>query len=1312
MEIRLGTLLLLAACSAPATNATFHNFWLDDELPGKTVWAIGQDSFGFLWSGGEGGVARYDGNRFEKFPFPDTRGSIPSSAIVRDMVIARDNSLWIGTLRDGAYRGTPYGTLDEPSEIIAVQSVGQSIRSLLQTESQVYAGTSAGLELWNAESDRFERVDTGGEIAGVTELHLVSQTQILVGTESGVYDYDPVAKTLTPIAEGLLGNSIAYFILSAPDGHYWIGTDLGLARVSADQPTASIIDFTRGETVFSGVLVGEELWIGTRERGAYRIRGEQVVARYDHHPRESGSLSDSAVTSLFVDDAGVLWLGTFSGGLDRIDLSVLRFGWHDAKSPGFECLTDSDTYAVFSDSPSRLWLGTTKDLIQVDTLTNQCTYVPRDAPGVTAITRAGDGSIWISTFDGVAKVTETPDGFQVSPVLRKHYVYFITSVNERILLYGSRDGLFLVDPSSNSAELVPLEPGERQPSVFAAKKDADGSYWLATNSGVYRWDATSGTSAFIIEGFPPRLTIDTVASGKNGLWVAIRGHGLVETSYAGKVLSRVPANEIGTISSIIELDDAVWITTTNGLFKYYPDLRILHRYGAQDGLQSDVFIRNSMTMTSDGRLFVGGRRGWNEFRPEDIQPNEVAPGLAFTGLKLFNKPVSITDESAGFSLPSSMELLDELSLAPANDHVSIEFAALHYADPDRNMIEYKLEGFDTDWSRALPGQRSATYTNLPWGEYVFRVRAANEDGVWNLDGISLPITVQTPIWARWWAFVAYFLLLIGLAMAFAHLRSAAAIRRADELQEIVNARTRELADRNHRVEEQKSTIEDLLRRKDSLFANVSHEFRTPLTLILGPLDDLIDGAKGHTQKSMFRRIRRNAERLLHLVDQLLFLARTSTRVSQKRESIQLQETVDYLAASFRPLAQKKHLSINIETLQPSRTFAIPDAVETMVSNLLSNAIKYTPQGGSVALRLYQTDGFARLEVEDSGPGMSAAEKSQIFERFTRLPEHQELQGTGIGLALVRELAEAHGGEIEVDSQPGHGSVFSLLLPLADDDEALQIGSASAPVDEPEVKTPISGIRSKPKVLVIDDDYDMLSYVAECLAKDFRCVTAVNGNQGLEKALDVVPDLVVSDVMMPEMDGFELSKRIREDERLSHIPIVLLTARGGRDSRIKAWDIYVDDYIVKPFHADELRSRLHSLLNVRALLRSQVRSDLGEEGASTSLNKKEQAFVDRLTTVIEHRYSEFGLTRADLAGEMAVSERQLQRKLKAITDQNPSEFLREFRLRKARVLLADGEQVTLTSEKCGFASPSQFGFAFKKRYGTTPKKFQMGEQSRA
>ena len=1298
---RLATavLLFVSASDAHATRASFENFWISDGIPGKTVWASNEDSLGFLWVAGEDGIARFDGDRFTRFPFPETQGSFPEDIVIRDFAITPDDIIWAGTLRHGAFRIVPYG---QSSSIEPLQTEGMRVRSVVETKGEIFAGTSAGLEVWDPTLSRFRLANPDFQV-DANEVYILSEEVLLVGTAKGVYSYGRSSGRVTPIAAELLGAHFILDIMQTGDDKFLAGTLKGVAQFSIDGSSGGFVDWVQQSTaVFAIASYAGEHWLGTRDEGLIHVRSGGVIERFAHDPRLPGSISDSAVTSVEFDRSGSLWAGTFSGGIDRLDPMTLRFGRHDASSPGFDCLNESVVHA-FLETSDAYWLGTADGLARFEVPTGRCSAVETDNVGVLGIIQTGAGEIWAATSHGPAKVAEDPGGYALTTPLIDQITYFVTEAQDNSLIFGSDRGLIRVQTSTEFTEIIPLDTNDRQPGVYGIAHGDGNRYWLGTSSGLYQWDSSGAASAVAIPGVEKDSRVKVLFAAGSSIWLGLSDIGLLEMDpHSHQAEVRIPASDIGEILGIAGDRNFLWITTTNGLVRFNTNDNTATRYGPRDGLQSEVFTLGAVMKDSHGRIHLGGRRGWNVFDPKDIQPNLVPPKVALTGLTLFNEPVPIgSSDDDSFSLPSSMELLDSLSLTHSQDTIGIEFAALHFADPSRNTIEFRLDGFEDKWSTARAGQRVATYTSLPWGNYTFRVRAANKDGIWGEEA-TLPITIITPVWARWWAIGVYIAFAFVLAWAYAQYRSAAANRRAEQLEATVNERTRELAERNQRVEEQKATIEHLLSRKNSLFANVSHEFRTPLTLILGPLDQLIEKAKNSSeQKPMFQRLRRNANRLLNLVDQLLFLARTTGSHYQIRETLRLDECVEYLVSSFQPLAEEKSLQLTTTKCHAASVLANKDAVESMVSNLLSNAIKYTPAGGQIMVSLERLSDTVKLSVSDTGRGLSISEQATIFERFTRLDEDRSVEGTGIGLALVRELAEAHEGDIEVESVIGEGTTFTLVLPLT---------AAATPVQErieapkPDHEAPRSSA-SRKNVLIIDDDRDMLEYVAECLEQDFHCTVASNGREGLELALELVPDVIVSDVMMPEVDGYEFSRAVREDERLSHIPIILLSARGSRKSRIEGWNAYADDYLVKPFDHNELRARIHNLLKVRELLRTKVHGELVEHGKPTGLNKKEQAFVDRLDTILERRFSEIGLSRTDLASDMAVSDRQLQRKLKALIDQNPSDYLREFRLRKAKELLLQGEQVALAAEYCGFASPSQFGQAFKQRFGVTPKKFQ-------
>ncbi len=619
-----------------------------------------------------------------------------------------------------------------------------------------------------------------------------------------------------------------------------------------------------------------------------------------------------------------------------------------------------------------------------------------------------------------------------------------------------------------------------------------------------------------------------------------------------------------------------------------------------------------------------------------------------------------------------------------------------------------MEGFDPDWTEVDASNRHVTYTNLPSGRYTFRVRAANKDGVWSEDEATLSIRVYPPPWFSPWAIAGYVLAFIVMTLLYVHIRTRNAEQRAAELKQEVKLRTTEVA-------EQRDTIEALLTRKNQMFANVSHEFRTPLTLILGPLEKLVNAPENPKQKSVHKMILRNARRLLLLVDQLLKMARLDRNDPQQAVSQNVATIIRFVVSSFQSMADDKHIRLSLDAGGECHASVAPDTIETIAGNLLSNAIKYTPTGGEVEVSYRSVDSMIEIAVTDTGPGLSEKELSMIFERFVRLEQHSNEIGSGIGLALVKEMAESQGGEISASSETGRGSRFSVRLPAAeaaaddveiDSDTVEQLSEINQL--QPKVAPPLAPPRSEHRatVLIIEDNPDMQAFIHEALKDSYHCLLAGNGQDGVATALKEIPDVIVSDVMMPGMDGFQVSRVIRSDDRTSHIPIILLTARGDKDSRMQGWKEQVDEYLTKPFDAEELQQRIRNILSIRDILRRQAGQQLSQGEVPTQLNKRDQAFVSKIRKAIEDNFHNPLFGRAELASKLAVSERQLQRKLKALIDDNPSELLREYRLVKAAEFLTDGKQVSIVADECGFSSPSHFSQSFKARYGLSPKQYQM------
>ena len=621
----IATVLLLGfASSAIATNARFHNYFLSDGVPGKTVWASHEDAFGYLWIGGTGGLARFDGSRFASFPFPETDGQFPQGVIVRDFTIAPDNTIWVGTLQSGAFRVIPYSSLDKTSSIEHVASEGKRIRSIATTSNRVFAGTSEGLEIWDASIQQFTLTSETDLHTSVSEIYVVSDETLLVGTSKGVYQYDIPAASATAIAADLLGSHTVFAIERAGDGSYFAGTLNGVAQFSTQGTSRGFLDWVdRSIAVFSIVSIGGDHWLGTRTAGLIHVEKGDIVNHFGHDPRNPRSISDSTVTSVEVDRSGTVWAGSFSQGIDRLDPATLRFGWHDASTSGFECLKDSNVY-VFFETNEALWVGTTNGLARIEGANDECKSVETGNVDVVDILQTEFGEIWAATSHGPSRVLQSNGRYVLQPPLMDGFAKFVSNSGPDSLIVGGEIGLIRIDTLAGSAELVSLTSGGHQPIVYAEVPGNNGDHLLGTSTGLLRWHPGFGASELKLMGVEKDRPVKVLLSSRSSLWLGIPEAGFIQMEPdTGRAKVRLRPGEVGEILAIIDDGSHFWLTTTAGVIRYDPDTENVQRYAPSDGLQSEVFTFGAVMKDSHGRIHLGGRRGWNVFDPKDIQPNLV-----------------------------------------------------------------------------------------------------------------------------------------------------------------------------------------------------------------------------------------------------------------------------------------------------------------------------------------------------------------------------------------------------------------------------------------------------------------------------------------------------------------------------------------------------------------------------------------------------------------------------------------------------------------------------------------------------------------
>ncbi|HMB94101.1 MAG TPA: ATP-binding protein, partial [Rhodothermales bacterium] len=999
------------------------------------------------------------------------------------------------------------------------------------------------------------------------------------------------------------------------------------------------------------------------------------------------------VQAIHEGTGGVLWLGT-AAGLVRLDrrTAEIRLYRHDPEDP--TSLSHNNVTALLKESSGMLWVGTRSGLNRFDPATEVFTrYRPDpDAPSslshaeISRLYRDRSGVLWVGTiggglnrFDGE---TDTFTPFRHNPdnanSLSGNTVSAILENQRGALWVGTREGgLSRLDVTRRTVTRFLSDRSDPRglPSVTSLYEDASGVLWIGTlGGGLHRFEAGS-------------------------------------FAHMTRANSPLPDNHV--LGLLGDNQGTLWVATSQGLVAYDPREHSVKTYGLAQGIPAEPFTRGAYYKSPRGELFWGKQDGFVTVDPSRANPHP--PRVVLSGFRSVGPAGHTTQHSVGGKMPPSVRL------SPTERTFSIDVAGLHYARPQANRYAYRLEPYDPVW-REAGRQRTTSYVNVPPGEYIFRARAANPDGVWNDTGASIHVTVLPPWWRTPWAYLFYGLLLAGGIVAVHRLQRSRLLGK-----ERAGARLREEQLKAEAAEERARILKGLDEAKSRFYANVSHEFRTPLTLILGPLEDALRDPTQPLEAQDLVRMRRNARHLRGLIGQLLDLSRLEAgHLELHRAWHDLVAFLQQLVRSFASLAERRHVMLHFESEHESFLASFDaEKLGQVISNLLDNALKFTPEGGRVRLHLRTQakgiDGeFIEICVRDTGPGIPKADQERIFERFHQV-EHAPARthdGAGIGLALARELVELHGGTLHLESEFGFGSEFVVRLPLtgvAGAQEPLP-GDAAELARPPEQGEPTSDsdpapeadgdtISKVPTVLIVDDNDDVRAYIRSRLAADYHVAEAADGLEGLERTQTLEPDLVIADVMMPRMDGYALCRAIKEDEALGHIPVVLVTARADEASRLEGLGTGADDYLSKPFNSEELLLRTENLITLRRRLRARYESSVLLEPAGVEISSDEAVFLEEVKAVIEEHMGNSAFTVAWLASEVGMSVRQLQRRLKESTDLSPSGLIRMMRLQRAAQLLEqEAGTVAEVAYRVGYASPDAFSRTFQQVYGASPSAY--------
>jgi len=1033
-------------------------------------------------------------------------------------------------------------------------------------------------------------------------------------------------------------------------------------------------------------------------------------------------------SSFTLDRSGIVWLSNEFRGLHKLNLKAKKFSAFSIKRNGKDVLQGNPIYSVYEDQTGEIWIGGQLDgLYRYNRRKEKSTLYKVDSEQIDNlysdiighIFQARNGIFWICTVGGLYRFDPKTGRFkriEPDPDIDPGFGnlgYIYEDIHGMFWLLGFG---FLVqfNPNTYEAQFFSVSGNpdlDRQIRFCDLIEDPGGFFWIAggDNGGLYKFDLVQKKFTKIEK--IGTVNIASIYLDDDGiLWCGTVLQGLIcyDTKTDTKAIIREKDGLLSNNIMSLEADQSgnLWLGTQKGLSRYNPQTGTFKHFFKEDGFFTDEFSYQAHAKGKNGELIFGTMHGVVTFHPDSIKDSDYIPPIVLTDFKINNKTVDIGNNSP---LKKDISISKEIMLAHDQNDISITFAALDFSHPERNQYSLFLENFEDNWRP--PGlERTAYYTNLDPGEYIFRAKGTNSDGVWNEEETSIKIRVLSPWWKTDWAYTLY-VILIGLTLY--------GLRRF----ELKRAHLKSELEKSKEVDEMKSRF----------FANISHEFRTPLTLILGPLQKFLSVTRDTESHQDILGMQRNARRLQQLIDQLLDLSKIEAgRMPLQAQPDDIVQSIREWTASFVSLAESRNIALDLNfPEQPITVYFDPEKLEKIIYNLLGNAFKFTPEGGRVTVSVSLSNGkeqispaTVQITVADSGIGIAPEHVDHIFDRFYSTNESvtDKQSSTGIGLALTKEFVDLHHGAIDVKSEPGKGSTFIVTLPLGRDHlsdqeivdhvsekeilQPFQLAPEPISGNGPEIyEETREGKTGRSLVLIVEDNRDMRRFLRNCLAEDFNIIEADNGKLGFETARKKMPDLIVSDVMMPEMDGFEFCHKIKTDARTSHIPVILLTARASKESKVEGLETGADDYIVKPFDAVELIVRSKNLIEQRRRLQERFCREVLIQPSEVTVTSMDEAFLKKVITAVEAHIDDPDFEADDLARESAISRRHLNRKLRALTGQSVREFIRTIRLKRAAYLLQQNTgNVTEIAYEVGFQSIPHFAKVFREQFGLTPSQY--------
>ncbi|MFI8378194.1 two-component regulator propeller domain-containing protein [Leeuwenhoekiella sp. NPDC079379] len=1366
MKIKPISLLLilfftfLGTCFSQIKDYPAYDFTqLKNNITQRAVSTIAQDQQGFIWLGTNGlGLNKYNGIDYTPYQFSSQDSTSLSNSLIHATYVDSQNKVWVAT-----ETGLNVYNRDQDNfkRIPLIENLGSgmiSVQAILEHEDgSILVGTHQhGLFEVNSHNYTSKAFKTAGlkQINNLLINSLASfDNRYLLGTNLGVFELDVANQLIKPFSINTLKGKVSVknaikTMQVDHKGNIWLGTiNQGLIKIDKNENGRFVIKefpITSKRVLSLLNTPRNTILCGTENDGLFELspNGELLNHYYNTKFKDTGIKSNS-IWSLFLDNQERIWIGYYNNGVGVFDRFYDKFKDLESKPNYPNSLQSSSVTGIQKDELDRLWLGIDGGGIDVyDTKSNIFTHLLDTENTIATGLRSADvqtlfkdskGTLWVGTWDyGIYALEKDSKKFinytisNTNGKLSSNRVSSFSEDSKGIIWIGTfSHGIHSFNPYtkefSNYNQKIFKENNLNYSDVRKVYVDSEDNLWIGGNAGLYKFKTTDNnyalenlTAQLYKDGGsknPKSLVIEIYEDSSKNIWIGTDLAGLSKYEMNTNTFSWVELakgfNKI-TVSKVIEDESGfLWIAGNNGLTHIDKNKNILKSYSTTDGLLANDF-NGAAYKDENGQIYFGSYEGVNYFNPKELPVNRNTPSVYLSDLKLFN--ASVKPGTKKSVLDRVISQTNKVTFNHEQSVFTIDYAAIDFTRPENIQFAYYLEGFEDNWNY-VQNTRSATYTNLPSGNYIFNVKAANSDGIWSDDIVKLRITVLRPWWFSNLAFVSYLFLLIATSyIIYNFINARLKAKRAIEQER-----------KNHLQEEA------LNAKKIQFFTNISHEFRTPLTLILSPLDAILkDASVPEKLKNKHRIIHKNTTRLKRLIDELMdFRKLQFNKIPLHVSEFDIRTLVSEILDYFHEEAHQRNIVLSLEIRNDLKSiWADKNKLEKIIFNILSNAFKSTSNNGIITLhvslkkkyifkRIPNTPTEAlEISIEDTGKGIATDELEKIFDRFYQIKElnEQYFGGTGIGLEVVSSFVNLHKGEIYVESEIGVGTKFRILIPISEehydstDRIELPFGKAefTNQIQETVSAIEVESYTDKKTLLIVEDNPELRKYLVTELAENYTILEAEDGEEGLKKAIESTPDIIITDVIMPKMNGVTLCSHLKSDLKTSHIPVLMLTAKAMADDWIEGLDSGADAYLNKPFNMAVMQSHLKQLVKNRELLFKKFIGNVVPVKPVTNPVSLDQQFILKIIAYIQENINESELNVEKLADEFSLSRSQLYRKIKALTGLTANEFIRNLRLERAKKLIEESNNsISEISFNVGFSSPSYFSKCFKAHFGILP-----------